>query len=95
MCVFFKWSIFRVTALSCFSLLFFHVSHILIFSLKNCFLFFLFLVFLSNAFHCWHQYQSLTKYGSSVVGAPWRCGVLTTLGGIAGIGLDHLLRERA
>ena len=28
---------------------------------------------------------------SSVVGAPWRCGVLTTLGGIAGIGLGRLL----
>ena len=25
-------------------------------------------------FQCWHQCQSLT----SVVGAPWRCGVLTT-----------------
>ena len=37
---------------------------------------FLFLVFLSNLFYCWHQYQSLTV--SSVVGAPWRCGVLTT-----------------
>ena len=29
----------------------------------------------------------------SVVGAPWRCGVLTTQGGKAGIGLGHL-RER-
>ena len=28
---------------------------------------------------------------SSVVGAPWRCGVLTTLGGIAGILLGRLL----
>ena len=28
---------------------------------------------------------------SSVVGAPWRCGVLSTQGGIAGIGLGHLL----
>ena len=27
-------------------------------------------------FFCWRQYQSLTV--SSVVGAPWRCGVLTT-----------------
>ena len=27
----------------------------------------------------------------SVVGAPWRCGVLTTWGGIAGIGLGRLL----
>ena len=28
---------------------------------------------------------------SSVVGAPWRCGVLTTQGEIAGIGLGRLL----
>ena len=37
-----------------------------------------FLVFLSYIFHCWHQYQSLTVDVSSVVGAPWRCGVLMT-----------------
>ena len=37
----------------------------------------------------WRQYQSLTV--SSVVGAPWRRGVSTTSGGIAGIGLGHLL----
>ena len=29
-------------------------------------------------FYYWHKYQSLTV--SSVVGAPWRCGVLTTQG---------------
>ena len=28
---------------------------------------------------------------SSVVSAPWRCGVLTAQGGIAGIGLGHQL----
>ena len=28
---------------------------------------------------------------SSVVGAPWRCGVLTTQDGKAGIGLGHRL----
>ena len=33
----------------------------------------------------------LTKGVSSVAGAPWRCGVLTTKGGRAGIGLGHLL----
>ena len=44
-------------------------------------------------FHCWHEYQSLTVDVFSVVGAPWRCGVLTTSGGIAGIGLGHLLEE--
>ena len=32
--------------------------------------FFFFLVFLSNTFHCCHQYQSLTIDVSSVVGAP-------------------------
>ena len=37
------------------------------------------------------MYQGLTKDVSSVVGAPWRCGVLTTQGGIAGIGLGRLL----
>ena len=31
----------------------------------------------------------LTKDVSSVVGAPWRCGVLTTQSGTAGIGLGH------
>ena len=51
----------------------------------------IFLVFLSNMFYCWHEYQSVTV--SSVVGAPWRCGVLTTQGGIAGIGLARLLGE--
>ena len=39
--------------------------------------FFFFLVFISNTFRCWHQYQSLTMDVSSV----WRCGVLTTKGG--------------
>ena len=35
--------------------------------------------------------QSLTFDVSSVVGAPWRCGVLTTKGGKAGMKLGHLL----
>ena len=61
---------------------------------KKKFLIFFFLVFLSNILFCWRLYQSLTV--SSVVGAPWRCGVLTTKGGIAGIGLGRLLgREHA
>ena len=38
--------------------------------------------------YCWHEYQSYSV--SSEVGAPWRCGVLTPLGGIAGIGLGRL-----
>ena len=53
--------------------------------------FFFFLVFLSNMFRCWQKSQSFTKDVSSVVGAPRRCGVMTTKGGIAGIGLGHLL----
>ena len=41
--------------------------------------FFLFLLcFFQKKFHCWHQYQNLTVDVSSVVGAPWRFGVLTT-----------------
>ena len=41
-----------------------------------------FVVFLSKNFHYWHKYQSLTKDVSFVVGAPWRCGVLTTKDGV-------------
>ena len=33
---------------------------------------------ISKKCHCWHLHQSLTVDVSSVVGAPWRCGVLTT-----------------
>ena len=36
-------------------------------------------------------YQGLTKDVASVVGAPWRCSVLTTQVGKAGNGLNHLL----
>ena len=50
---------------------------------------FFLLVFLSNIFNCWRWYQSLTV--SSVVGATWKCGVLTAWGGIAGIVLGRLL----
>ena len=46
-------------------------------------------LFFSNMFHCWHQFQSLTVDVSSIVGAPWRCGVLTTHGAKAGTGLGH------
>ena len=53
----------------------------------------LFLDFSSNVFHCWQQYQSLTQDVSSVVSAPWRCGVLTTWSGTAGFGLGHPLRR--
>ena len=53
-----------------------------------CFFFF-FYVFAASSF----LYQGLTKDVSSVVGAPGRCSVLTTQGGIAGIGLATYLRE--
>ena len=61
-------------------------------SLFSCFLFcFSICFFLSNILLCLNQYPSLTVDVSSVVGAPWRCGVLTTWGGRAGIGLGRLL----
>ena len=48
-----------------------------VFFLAKMFLLFVFfLVFLSKRFHCWHWYHSIDV--SSVVGAPWRCGVVTT-----------------
>ena len=73
----------RVTPLSCFCNSLFSCFPLFLFSLfkQKMFLFF------SFSFHCQHQYQNLTTDVSSVVGAPWRCGVLTTYGGIAGIGL--------
>ena len=36
------------------------------------------LIFLSKKLHCLHSYHSLTIDVSSAVGAPWRCGLLTT-----------------
>ena len=49
-----------------------------------------FLVFLSICFIAGISIRVLTVDVSSVVGAPWRCGVLTILGGIAGVGWDHV-----
>ena len=51
----------------------------------NFFIFSLFIIFLFFL----NLYQGLTKDVSSAVRAPWRCGALTTQGGIAGIGLGH------
>ena len=59
-----------------FSFFHFFISFFFIFSFVCFFFFFYFDAFLSNMFLCWHYHQSLTV--SSVVGAPWRCGVLTT-----------------
>ena len=50
--------------------------------------FFFLLIFHSNLFHYQHY---LVRDVSSLVGAPWRCGVLTTQDGKAGIGLGHPL----
>ena len=47
--------------------------------------------FLSIFCHCWHLYLGLTKDVSPAVDAPWRCSVLKTQAGIAGIGLGHPL----
>ena len=73
-----------MTTLSCFSIFsfFYHFS---IFT-KNVFCLFPFCA-LSNIFHCKHQCPSFAADVSFVVGAPWRCGVLTTLGRI---GPGHL-----
>ena len=73
----------------------FHVFHFFFFSFFPCLFFlekklllFLFPCIPSENFHCWQKYQSLIVDVSSVVGAPWRCGVMTTQ---AGIGLGRLL----
>ena len=66
----------------------FPISLFLIFFFEKCVSFF-FYVFAASSF----LYQGFTKDVSSVVGAPGRCGVLTTQGGIAGIGLATYLGE--
>ena len=77
----------RVTSLACLS--FFFLA-IFLSSYQKCLFLFSFLVFLSSMCCCWHLNQSLTV-DVSAVGAPWRCGVLTTQGGIAWIGLGRQL----
>ena len=69
---------------------FFHFS--ICFSSENLFLLVPFSSFFEK-FHCWHQYQSLIVDVSFVVGAPGRCGVLTTSEGPAGIGFGPCLGE--
>ena len=48
---------------------------------------------LSNFCRCKHLYLGSPKDVSSMVGAPWRRGVLATWSGRAGIGVGHLLRR--
>ena len=55
------------------------------------FVFFKFVIFFEKYFPKCSLFFCFSKDVSSVVGAPWRCGVLTTQSGIAGIGLGHLL----
>ena len=78
--------------------MFFNFCFFFIFSIFSCFVFFhktksfFFFSCLSFKTHFVAGISiTLTTDVSSVVGAPWRCGVLTTKGGMAGIGLGHLL----
>ena len=84
----------EVTPLRC-PILFFLFFILFSFSIFSLFLVLLgkcvFLFFFLKKCRFQHLYWCLTKDVSSVVGAPWRCGVLTTSGGIAGIGLGRLL----
>ena len=80
--------LFTFSLLSCFSFLIFSFSQFFVF-LENCVSAFLFFFWIYAASSL--SIQSLTKDVSSVVGVPWSCGVLTTWGGIAGIGLGRLL----
>ena len=69
-----------------FIFLFFFMSSFLIFLIffifffhfppRKSFFFSFFFYFFQFFLNCWREYQSLTV--SSEVGAPWRCGVLTT-----------------
>ena len=91
----------RVTPLSCFSFLSIHVFHFVSLLFRKFLLFFiLFFIFLkkksvffSFSFFFFQKYliASISIRVSFVVGAPWRCGVLATRGGIARIGLGHPL----
>ena len=61
------------------------------------FVHFLFSFVSKNGFTFFQVYFIASKsikvklFVSSAVGPPWSCGVLTTKGGLAGIGLSHLL----
>ena len=66
--------------------LMFFISLVHFFSRNMIFLlcFFFYLYFIAGI-----SIRVLTTDVSFVVGAPWRCGVLTTYGGIGGVGLGH------
>ena len=70
----------KVTPLSCLPFLFFHFYNFSILFSKIVFLFLFQICFIASI--------GIRVSLYSVVGAPWRCGVLTIEGGI---GLGHLL----
>ena len=96
--IFFDFFIFHSFLFLSFFLLFFlHIFHLFFvqflhfcFFLKNDSSFSFFFVFLSDMYHYWHWYQSLTIHVFSKVDASWRYDVLTTLDGRAGIGLERV-----
>ena len=57
--------------------------------LFSCFSFTPFFLLSSKYMSSLAQYPSLAINVSALVGAPWRCGILTTGDGRAGVGLDH------
>ena len=89
---------FHVFHFSFFHIFIFHILSFFHFPSLFFFFFFLFFSFpfplpFPTSFSFFFSFALVLKICtvSSVVGAPWRCGVLTTKGGIAGIGLDRLL----
>ena len=59
-----------------------HLRFFFFFLEKMCFFF---IFFFQKYFIASMSIGGLTVDASSVIGAPWRCGVLTTSGGVAGI----------
>ena len=51
--------------------------------------------FLSFHFYPCNISVTVFKQKTSVDGAPWSCGVLTTQGGIPEVGLGHVPKKRA
>ena len=67
----------------------FFFSRFLSFLLRFIFSFFSFLF--TSSFFDFLMFFIFFFHFSAEVGAPWRCGILTTQGGTAGIGLGRLL----